>query len=63
MQMWAEGEPPQGEAECMEEYYAGNTACFLAHGHYLNMKGKSKGVSCGFYKMMNGRYWMNQDFF
>jgi hypothetical protein len=22
----------------------------------------NKTVSCGFYKMMNGAYWMNQDF-
>lgn len=62
-QMWAEGEPPEGEAQCMAEYRMGDTACFLAHGHFLNMRGKSKGVSCGFYKMQNGRYWMNQDFF
>jgi hypothetical protein len=62
-QMWAEGEPPNGEAQCIMEYRAGNQECFLAHGHYLNMKGTSRGVSCGFYKMMNGRYWMNQDFF
>ena len=61
-QMWAEGEPPEGEEKCLQDYFAGNTKCFLAHGHYINMKGKSKGVSCGFYKMANGRYWMNQDF-
>jgi hypothetical protein len=63
MQMWAEGEPPGGEAKCKEDYFAGNTACFLAHGHYLNMKGNSKGVSCGFYKNGTNTYWMNQDFF
>ena len=62
-QMWAEGEPPEGEAQCMAEYRMGDTACFLAYGHFLNMRGKSKGVSCGFYKMQNGRYWMNQDFY
>jgi hypothetical protein len=63
MQMWAEGEPPEGEAKCKMDYFAGNTKCFLAHGHYLNMKAPSKGVSCGFYNMGNNTYWMNQDFF
>lgn len=63
MQMWAEGEPPEGEAKCKMDYFAGNTKCFLAHGHYLNMKAPNKGVSCGFYNMGNNTYWMNQDFF
>jgi hypothetical protein len=62
-QMWDEGEPPGGEEACIEAYFNGDTACFLAHGHYINMKGSSEGVSCGFYKMENGRYWMNQDFY
>ena len=62
-QMWAEGEPPGGEEACIDAYFNGDTECFLAHGHYINMKGGSEGVSCGFYKMENGRYWMNQDFY
>jgi hypothetical protein len=61
-QMWAEGEPPVGEAQCIADYRAGNTACFLAHGHYLNMKNASRGVSCGFFHSGNNKYWMNQDF-
>jgi hypothetical protein len=62
-QMWDEGEPPGGEEACIDAYFNGDTECFLAHGHYINMKGSSEGVSCGFYKMENGRYWMNQDFY
>jgi len=62
-QMWAEGEPPGGEEACIQAYFDGDTECFLAHGHYINMKGDSEGISCGFYKMENGRYWMNQDFY
>jgi hypothetical protein len=60
--MWAEGEPPEGEAKCKADYFAGQTACFLAHGHYLNMKGMFKSVSCSFYNMGKSTYWMNQDF-
>jgi hypothetical protein len=61
-QMWAEGEPPEGEAKCKSDYFAGKTECFLAHGHYLNMKNMFKSVSCGFYDMGKSTYWMNQDF-
>lgn len=61
-QMWAEGEPPEGEAKCNSDYRAGKTECFLAHGHYLNMKNMFKSVSCGFYDMGKSTYWMNQDF-
>jgi hypothetical protein len=58
-QMWAEGEPPKPRAECERDYQN----CFLAHGHYLNMSDtRNRTVSCGFYKMQNGAYWMNQDF-
>jgi hypothetical protein len=58
-QMWAEGEPPKPRAECERDYQN----CFLAHGHYLNMSDtRNKTVSCGFYKMQSGAYWMNQDF-
>jgi hypothetical protein len=33
------------------------------HGHWINMSMASYGtVACGFYKMANGRYWMNQNF-
>lgn len=61
--MWDEGEPPGGEEACMQAYFDGDTACFLAHGHYLNMKSDSAAfASCGFYKMSDGAYWMNQDF-
>lgn len=62
-QMWDEGEPPGGTEKCVADYRAGNTACFLAHGHYINMKGNSKGVSCGFFDMGMNTYWMNQDFY
>jgi hypothetical protein len=61
--MWNEGEPPEGRDKCISDYFAGNTACFLAHGHYLNMSSSSNSVvSCGFYAMPNGKVWMNQDF-
>jgi hypothetical protein len=60
--MWNEGEPPVGRDQCIQQYFQGNTACFLAHGHYLNMSGNNPVVSCGFYLMPNGRVWMNQDF-
>jgi hypothetical protein len=61
--MWNEGEPPQGTDACIEEYRAGDQECFLAHGHYINMKANGMGVSCGFYKTSSGKYWMNQDFY
>jgi hypothetical protein len=62
-QMWAEGEPPEGRTTCINNYFAGNIACFEAHGHYLNMSDPSNGTaSCGFFVMSNGRLWMNQDF-
>lgn len=52
--MWDEGKPPTGRC---------SGACFQAHGHYLNMSAPgTKRVACGFYKMKNGRYWMNQNF-
>jgi hypothetical protein len=60
--MWAEGEPSEGRDQCIQEYFAGNQACFLAHGHYLNMSNPAYSVvSCGFYVMSNGKVWMNQD--
>ena len=62
-QMWAEGEPPEGRTACINKYFAGDTACFEAHGHYLNMSDPANRlVSCGFAVMTNGRIWMNQDF-
>jgi hypothetical protein len=62
-QMWAEGEPPGGVAACKQQFFTGNTACFEKYGHYINMSDASNtAVSCGFYKMSDGRYWMNQDF-
>jgi hypothetical protein len=61
--MWAEGEPPEGRTACINAYFAGNIACFEAHGHYLNMSDPANGTaSCGFFVMPNGRLWMNQDF-
>jgi hypothetical protein len=57
--MWAEGEPPVSRAQCQMD----TSGCFEMHGHYLNMTENFKGVSCGFYKMKNGSWWMNQDFF
>jgi len=58
-QMWAEGEPPQGVQPCIQD----RTGCFLMHGHWINMSMANYGtVACGFYKMANGRYWMNQNF-
>ena len=62
-QMWAEGEPPEGTQECLNKYFKGDTACFLAHGHYINMKNAMySAVSCGFYEMSANKFWMNQDF-
>jgi hypothetical protein len=61
--MWAEGAPPEGRTQCIQEYFQGNTACFLKYGHYLNMSDPANGVaSCGFYVMPGGKLWMNQDF-
>lgn len=58
-QMWAEGEPANGVQACIQD----RTGCFLMHGHWINMSMASNGtVACGFYKMANGRYWMNQNF-
>jgi len=58
-QMWAEGEPAQGVQPCIQD----RTGCFLMHGHWINMSMANYGtVACGFYKMANGRYWMNQNF-
>jgi hypothetical protein len=58
-QMWDEGEPPVSRQQCMQD----TTGCFEMHGHYLNMTSNFKAVSCGFYQMKNGNWWMNQDFF
>ena len=58
-QMWAEGEPPVSRAQCQMDA----SGCFLKYGHYLNMTSNFKAVACGFYKMKNGNWWMNQDFF
>lgn len=61
-QMWAEGEPPGGIAKCVDDYFNEKPACFLAHGHYINMQSPdSKTVSCGFYATSKV-IWMNQDF-
>lgn len=58
-QMWAEGEPPNGVDACIMD----RSGCFQMHGHWINMQSAtSKQVACGFYKMPNGRYWMNQNF-
>jgi hypothetical protein len=58
-QMWAEGPPPKPKQECIADY----TNCFLVHGHWMNMSDTGYGVvSCGFYEMSNGKWWMNQDF-
>ena len=58
-QMWAEGPPPVPEQECIQDYQN----CFLVHGHWMNMSNDDyKVVSCGFYKMSDGKWWMNQDF-
>lgn len=61
-QMWDEGVPAEGVDKCVDDYFKGNTACFLAHGHYINMANKdNKTVSCGFHD--TGKVvWMNQDF-
>jgi len=57
--MWDEGEPPVSRQMCQQDY----AGCFLAHGHYLNMSETTLGtVACSFYKMKDGKYWMNQDF-
>lgn len=57
--MWAEGPPPVPVRECMSDMFG----CFQKHGHYINMtSAQSSVVSCGFYQMQNGSWWMNQDF-
>lgn len=57
-QMWDEGEPSQGVRACIAD-----SGCFQMHGHWINMSEASHGVvACGFYRMANGRYWMNQNF-
>lgn len=58
-QMWAEGEPPVGVSACI----ADRTGCFPMYGHWINMtSATARAVSCGFYDMGNGQFWMNQDF-
>jgi hypothetical protein len=58
-QMWAEGMPPVSRQMCI----ADRTGCFPMYGHYLNMSEPAlKVVACGFYKMTNGNWWMNQNF-
>jgi len=58
-QMWDEGEPAEGVAACK----ADRSGCFQEHGHWINMSEANYGtVACGFYKMANGSYWMNQNF-
>jgi hypothetical protein len=59
MQMWDEGEPPEGVAACK----ADRSGCYLQYGHWINMvEPNIRVVGCGFYKMANGNYWMNQNF-
>jgi hypothetical protein len=60
MQMWAEGDPPEGRDACTKDV----NGCFQMHGHYLNMSNpKATAASCAFYKMKDGKsWWMNQDF-
>jgi hypothetical protein len=58
-QMWDEGEPPGGTQACI----ADRTGCFQMYGHWINMTSTtSRVVSCGFYDMGGGTFWMNQDF-
>jgi hypothetical protein len=58
-QMWAEGEPAEGVQACIKD----TAGCFQKHGHWINMSmANYKVVACGFYKMANGRFWMNQNF-
>jgi len=57
--MWMEGPPPVPEAQCIQDYQN----CFLVHGHWMNMSNdRYTVVSCGFYQMADGKWWMNQDF-
>jgi hypothetical protein len=57
--MWDEGEPPVPVDQCIDDYQG----CFLPHGHWINMSDARSGtVACGFHKMANGSYWMNQNF-
>ena len=57
--MWDEGEPAVGRAACTEDRYG----CFQEHGHYLNMSEPGfETVACGFYRMPDGKLWMNQNF-
>ena len=59
MQMWDEGEPPNGVDACK----ADRSGCYLQYGHWINMvEPNIRVVGCGFYKMANGNYWMNQNF-
>jgi hypothetical protein len=58
-QMWDEGEPAQGVQACTADI----NGCYQDHGHWINMQSTTIGrVACGFYKMANGNYWMNQNF-
>jgi hypothetical protein len=57
--MWDEGPPPKPDNECIADYQG----CFLLHGHWMNMSNDMYSVvSCGFYEMPDGKWWMNQDF-
>jgi hypothetical protein len=56
--MWNEGMPPVPIDDCIRDQ-----SCFPMYGHWINMQDARSGtVACGFYKMANGAYWMNQNF-
>ena len=47
-QMWAEGIPTEGVDMCISEYYKGDSACFEAHGHYINMSSATSKIQTSF---------------
>ena len=52
-QMFNEGPPPTPKC---------TGACYSAHGHFINMTGKYKSVSCGFFTTADGKVWTVQNF-
>ena len=57
--MWAKGPPSTTREQCV----ADATGCYAQYAYYLELTDPNYHVvSCGFYKMPNGKWWINQDF-
>jgi len=52
-QMFGEGPPPMQPC---------NGTCYSKYGHFINMTGKYKSVTCGFYTTADGKVWTVQNY-